>query len=56
MPLLKSTRRATSVLRLAAAAHGGALGEWVRDLILRELGGARPAIHRQRRFLGFASW
>ena len=40
-------------VEVAAAAHGCALGEWVRDLILRELGGARPAIHRQRRFLGF---
>ena len=30
-------------VRVAAAAHGCALGEWVRDVILRELRGRSPS-------------
>ena len=39
----KLTRTEFAAVEVAAAAHGCALGEWVRDVILREIRGGSPA-------------
>ncbi len=39
----KLTRTELAAVEVAAAAHGCALGEWVRDVILREIRGGSPA-------------
>src|SRR5579864_1764995 len=39
----KLTRTEFAAVEVAAAAHGCALGEWVRDVILREIRGVSPA-------------
>jgi len=39
----KLTRTEFAAVEVAAAAHGSALGEWVRDVILREIRGVSPA-------------
>ena len=39
----KLTRTEFAAVQAAAAAHGCALGEWVRDVILREIRGGSPA-------------
>jgi hypothetical protein len=39
----KLTRTEFAAVEVAAAAHGCALGEWVRDVILREIRGESPA-------------
>ena len=39
----KLTRTEFAAVEVAAAAHGCALGEWVRDVILREMRGGSPA-------------
>ena len=39
----KLTRTEFAAVQAAAAAHGCALGEWVRDVILRQIRGGSPA-------------
>src|SRR5260370_19358469 len=39
----KLTQTEFAAVEVAAAAHGCALGEWVRDVILREIRGGLPA-------------
>ena len=39
----KLTRTEFAAVEVAAAAHGCALGEWVRNVILREIRGGSPA-------------
>ena len=39
----KLTRTEFAAVEVAAAAHGCALGEWVREVILREIRGGSPA-------------